>query len=133
MKEKPTLTGTTYEGTPKEIVVRISEEIARLLEQSNRPTNGLTALALIHVAACMIRAGNDALKSGDSAMGKMPSFASALGTLVHGLLSSGWTVEELNAFDKDFVQIIESLGGVRLPKGAKSDTPVMAPMSPHTH
>lgn len=133
MGDNPLFKSNTYSGTPKEIIVKISEELAQMLAESGRPPNGLTVLAMLHVAACMVKAGNDAaavFEAND--LGIMPSFKSSLAVLVHGLLASDWTTEELIAFDQDFVRIIESLGGTKLPKSGDVP-PIMAPMSNVTH
>ena len=114
-----------YQGSPRDLINTISREITDALNQSGTHASSIHALAMLHVAACLIR---EVTASTD--MGKAPSFKSILSVVMRGIDGAPWTNEELREFDEDFVQIVESLGGVRLgdkPAEKQADPLIMGP------
>ena len=121
--------GKVYQGSPKTIIVEISEEIANLLHKNSIHPTGVHILSLLHVAACAIRSGLDDKAQGKSTiMGDMPSLRLLLSVLTHGISGSDWDNEELVVFNKEFMAIVKSLGGSVLP--AETPAPPMTYMSP---
>lgn len=117
-----------YQGTPREIVVKISTGLGDLLGANAIAPNALTALSLIHVAGAIVRAMNlNPLVS----EGIPPSFGMLLTCLRRGFSGGAWTEEEVKEFDKEFCKIIESLGGGKIDRNAAP--PFIAPMSSSTH
>ena len=128
--------GKVYQGSPKEIVVALSEEISTLFAEHGMPPTGVHVIALLHVVACAVRSAlDDKAKGVSNQCGDMPSFKSMLAVLTHGLSGSEWTQQELRAFNDEFCGLIKSLGGSVLPKGAAPFEPAafMAPMSKEVH
>ena len=117
------LAGCVYEGSPRDIIVKMSEQIAEVLRQSHMPITGVGIVALMHVALCMVHAGVD----DPTNCGNMPSFKTLLRVLTHGFSQDNWSAEELEEFEGEFARMVESLGGSKIPKGEKLGTPIMSP------
>ncbi len=110
------LAGKLYEGSPRDIVVKMSEHIAGVLREAYMPASGVYAIALMHVAVSIVVAGRKAQESGDTSMGEMPSFTTMLRVLTHGLAQDKWSNEELEEFGAEFGRMIESIGGTKIQK-----------------
>ncbi len=112
-----------YQGTPREIVIRVSTEIADILQAAGTQPTGIHLLAMLHLVACIVRMETE---SPNPASGRMPSFSSMLSLLTHHVSATAWTDEEARAFDTEFASIVESLGGHKM--GTRKDLPMI--MSP---
>lgn len=109
-----------YEGTPTEILFKMAKEMSDLLYSAGVPVSGLGALAMIHLAACAVRVENT---DADSNL-KMPTFKSMLTVMAHSYSGTMMSEEEQRAFDKDFTDIIISMGGSKMGKESVS---IMSP------
>ena len=107
--------GTVIEGSPSDIMRRLSGEIIEVLQRSGMQPTGIHALALCHAMLAMIKAGIDCRN--DPGVGEMPSFKMLLGVLTHGMSGAKWTNAEKQDFDDEFCKIVESLGGRKLAPG----------------
>lgn len=109
--------GMIYEGAPQEIINDIGEQITQALNNSGIHASGIHAIALLHVAASLIKEIN-----AGEAPGKAPSFATVLKVITHSMNHTQWTGEELQEFNKDFCEIVESLGGRNMgPRPERND------------
>lgn len=123
MKTEKTIGGELVQGTPKEIVNKVSKDLVELLHKAGIPPTGVYVLALLHVVACAVRA-----EAKEPTGVKMPSFKTLLSILVHSSTGSPWSNEEAQAFDEEFTGIVESMGGYKVDGQQKSKAPMI--MSP---
>lgn len=114
------LTTKVYQGTPTEILFKMAKEISDLLYNAGVPVSGLGALAMIHLAACAIKAE----KEDPRGSGKMPSFQSMLTVMAHSYSGTMMSEEQQRDFDKDFTDIIISMGGSKI---SKENVSIMSP------
>lgn len=124
--------GRIYEGTPRDITIKLCEEIAEVLSNGGYHPSGLHVIALLHIAACMVRSEGQE----SSGVGKMPSLKTMLRVVTHGMTGANWSDQETEEFGKEFVEIIESLGGSKLPPGIKASRmamPFISPASKEVH
>ena len=101
---------TVYEGTPKQIITRMTHELADVLHAAGHGPSGVHVIALLHLVASVVKSGIEDKE------GQMPSFKSMLGILTHGVTGTPWSNEEMTAFDKEFQAIVESYGGRKITK-----------------
>ena len=114
--------GRIYQGSPRDLINTISEEITDALNRAGTHASPIHALAMLHVAASLIKTVN-----ASTDMGKAPSFKSILSVVMRGIDGARWTDTELKEFDEDFCAIVESLGGCRLGVRKERDTLLMSP------
>ena len=113
--------GRIYQGSPRDLINTISQEITDALNRADTHASPIHALAMLHVAASLIKQVN-----AGQIEGKAPSFKSILSVVMRGIDGGKWTDAELKEFDEDFCGIVESLGGYKL--GARQSTPnIMSP------
>lgn len=116
------------EGSPSEIMRKLSDDMVEVLQAAGIQPSGVHALAMCHCLVAMIRAGQDC--KGEQGVGLMPSFRMLLGVLTHGLSGVAWGAEEKEQFNDEFCRIIESLGGHKLKPGEARASTMPMVMSP---
>lgn len=119
---------TIYEGNPTEIIGKLMNEIASALaEKGLRPT-GIHLLALAHLLGSVWKSNLDDPVNNE---GAMPTFSTLLMAFVKSATGSAYSTEETKSYSDDFMKIVESLGGCKLPD--KQKTTFMAPSSTFVH
>lgn len=101
--------GTLYQGTPSEIVINMAEELADCLKNADIKPDGLHVIALIHLACSISR-----MIAANPEAGKAPSFGVMLSCLSRGMGDGKWSVEEYQAFDREFGEMVIALGGSKI-------------------
>lgn len=126
--------GVIIEGTPGEIIGKLSEDVANALRKAGIPPTGLHVIAFFHLALSCIK---NVEENGDKTLGKMPSYKLLLNLVTRALIDESWPDVERDLFSKEFMEITESLGGMKLdtPSTGKavSTTMFMAPPSKEVH
>lgn len=123
------------EGTPSHIIEKLSGEIGDALRKANIPPTGLHVLAMFHVALSCIQ---NVMEKGDevASLGKMPSFSLILNLITRGMMdpAAEWPEETRKVFGAEFMEIVESLGGIKLDTPThQSGSLFMAPASKEVH
>ena len=103
--------GKLYQGSPAEVIVALSQEVNQALGQAGIAPTGVHILGMIWTVACAIRGNKVDAANGKSEMGNMPSFKMLLSLLTRGILGTSWNEKQWEEFNKEFVEIIKSLGG----------------------
>lgn len=140
-----TMTGTIYQGNPRELLSQIGTKIVHTLMEGGIEPDGLHALGILH-AFCTAISGHrrevaekgvkpDELTIDGQKVGQMPSFKLALMFISHAFNGREWTDAELTAMDEEVANIVVSMGGQKLPPGSPKLTaePFMVPHSDLVH
>lgn len=106
-------TTKSYAGTPTDIMQRVCKEITEVLTTGGVAPVGMTALALIHIGVSVIR-NHDALDN------KMPSYGTVVSLMTRAFYGEKLTHEEEDQFNKEFISMVESLGGYQVKPGTNA-------------
>ena len=116
MAKKGNASVQIYEGTPRDIIVKLAREMADAFGNAGIPMTGVHVIALMHLLC-------SAAVTAEASDGKMPSFRTLLQVLTHGITRTDWSQEELESFGEEFCSIVESLGGGKVEHGKPYPAP----------
>ena len=108
-----------YQGTPTEMIRQMAEDILDALQSAGVGWSGVHALAMIQIVVSMNHVVNK------KTIGVMPSFETMLSMFTRGLSQTQFTEAECDKMEAEFLQMVESLGGSKLPKGSKTEGPLV--------
>ena len=119
--------GRVYQGSPKDITKQIAEEMLDVIQNAGIGWSGVHAVAMLQIVISMYNSINK------QAVGVMPSFEMMLTLLTRGISRTEFTPEEAEKLNAEFCIMVESLGGSKLPKGTKTERPMILSPSIGVH
>lgn len=135
MKHRPSGEIKSYAGSPIDIVKKIADDIGTALAKAGIPCSPIHSLGMFYMAiATIVGAKNETPAE------RTASYNSCLMMLTRAFTGTTWTEEEHDAFNQDFVEMLQALGtDLTAPMSAtiianKDDMmPFLAPMSKEVH
>ena len=126
-------TAIVYQGSINDILHRLCIEMTDALDKAGIAPTGVHVLAMMVLVAVSARTRTT---SPLPDLGKMPSFNLLLSIFARNFTNTAFTNEEAESFKKEFLEMVQSLGGCEIPRGQTvpaKETVFVSPMSKEVH